>query len=177
MVASAFSTCFFSPSESRIQSTRASSSGRVGFGADGVTVDGKGNLYTSIIEDGLIYKTRFDHNGEQVETNLFARSNHMVSAGGIVWREEDNRIYVADILNNAVHAVDIKGNVQTLHNNPDTDGTDGSLDQPCEVLLRGNELIVVNMDMPWEDSTGLLVNTKNDEPYTISVIPLGGDER
>jgi len=149
------------------------SSGRVGFGADGVAVDGKGNLYTSIVEDGLIYKTRFDDKGEPIETSLFANSNDMVSADGIVWRKEDNRIYVADILNNAVHVVDMKGNIQTLHKNPDTDGADGSLDQPCEVLIRGNELIVINMDMPWEDLTGLLVNTKIDEPYTISVIPLG----
>jgi hypothetical protein len=29
--------------------------------------------------------------------------------------------------------------------------------------------------MPWEYPTGLLVNTKIDEPYTISVIPLGRD--
>lgn len=96
----------------------------------------------------------------------------MVSADGIVWREKDNRIYVADILHNAVHVVDMKGNVWTLHKNPDTDGADGSLDQPCEVVLRGNELIVVSMDMPWEDPTGLLVNTKIDEPYTLSVIQL-----
>jgi hypothetical protein len=148
------------------------SSGRVGFGADGVAVDGEGNLYTSIIEDGLIYKTRFTDEGEPVETTLFARSNDMVSADGIVWREKDNRIYVADILHNAAHVVDMNGNVQTLHSNPDTDGADGSLDQPCEVLIRGNELIVVSMDMPWEDPTGLLVNTKIDEPYTLSVIQL-----
>ncbi|MEE8622194.1 MAG: SMP-30/gluconolactonase/LRE family protein [Syntrophobacteria bacterium] len=148
------------------------SSGRVGFGADGVAVDGEGNLYTSIIEDGLIYRTRFNHEGDAVETKLFAQSNVMVSADGIVWREEDNRIYVADILHNAVHVVDMKGNVWTLHKNPDTDGADGSLDQPCEVVLRGNELIVVSMDMPWEDPTGLLVNTKIDEPYTLSVIQL-----
>jgi DNA-binding beta-propeller fold protein YncE len=149
------------------------SSGRVGLGADGVAVDGKGNLYTSIIEDGLIYKTSFDDKGVPFETILFARSNDMVSAGGIVWRKDDNRLYVADILNNAVHVVDMRGNVQTLFKNPDTDGADGSLDQPCKVLMRGNELIVISMDMPWEDPTGMLVNTKIDEPYTISVIPLG----
>lgn len=149
------------------------SSGRAGFGADGVTVDGKGNLYTSIVEDGLIYKTGFDDKDEPVGTHLFARSNDMVSAGGIVWRKEDNRIYVADVLNNAVHVVDMKGNVQTLYKNPDTDGSDGLLDQPSEVLIRDNELIVVNMDMPWEDPAGLLVNTNIDEPYTISVIQLG----
>jgi len=148
------------------------SSGRVGFGADGVTVDGAGNLYTSIIEDGVIYKTTFNDKGKPIETKLFAKSNDMMSADGIVWRKADNRIYVADMLGNAVHAVDMKGNVRTLHKNGDTDGADGSLDQPCEVLVRGNELIVVSMDMPWNDPKGLLTNTKIDKPYTISTIPL-----
>lgn len=148
------------------------SSNRVGFGADGVTVDAEGNLFTSIIEDGLIYKTRFDDKGEPTETRLFAKNPEMVSADGIVWREKDNRIYVAGFLHNAVHAVDADGEVHTLHRNPDTDGADGSLDQPAEVLLRGNELIVVNMDMPWDDPTGLLVNTTIDQPYTLSVIQL-----
>ena len=149
------------------------SSGRLGFGANGITVDGKGNLYTSIMEDGLIYKTSFDDKGEPLETSLFAKSNDMVSAAGIEWRKKDHRMYVADILNNAVHKVDMNGNVMTLYKNFDTDEADGSLDHPSEVLLRGNDLIVVNMGMTWEDTTGMLVNTKIDEPYTISVIPLG----
>ena len=148
------------------------SSGRLGFGADGVTVDGKGDLYTSIMEDGLIYKTSFDDKGEPVETSLFAKSNDMVSAAGIVWRKKDHLIYVADVLNNAVHKVDMNGNVMTLYQNSDTDGANGSLNLPSEVLIRGNELIVVNTGMPWEDTSGVLLNTKIDEPYTISVIPL-----
>ena len=149
------------------------SSGRLGFGAYGVALDRKGNLYTSIMEDGLIYKTSFDDKGEPVETSLFAKSNDMVSAAGIVWRNKDHRMYVADILNNAVHKVDMNGNVMTLYKNSDTDEADGSLDQPSEVLLRGNDLIVVNMGMTWEDTAGMFVNTRIDAPYTISVIPLG----
>jgi hypothetical protein len=149
------------------------STGRGGFGAVGVTVDGKGNLYTSIMEDGLIYKTSFDDKGEPFESSLVAKSNGMVSAAGIVWRKEDNQLYVADMLNNAVYKMDMKGNVQPLPKNPDTDEADGFLDKPYEVLIRGNELIVVNMGMTWEETTGLLVNTKNDKPYIISVIPLG----
>jgi len=38
-------------------------------------------------------------------------------------------------------------------------------------------LIVISMDMPWEDPSDLLVNTKIDEPYTISVIPLGRGDK
>ena len=96
----------------------------------------------------------------------------MMSADGIVWRRKDNLIYVADILLNAVHAVDASGNIRTLQRNGDTDGADGSLDQPAEVIVRGNELIVVNMDMPWSDPHGYLTNTEIDQPYTLSVIPL-----
>ncbi len=29
-----------------------------------------------------------------------------------------------------------------------------SVDQPAEVIVRGDELIVVNMDMPWSDPHG-----------------------
>ena len=39
-----------------VEVLRLTSSNRIGFGADGVTVDGEGNLYTSVIEDGVIYK-------------------------------------------------------------------------------------------------------------------------
>ena len=151
---------------------RLHSSNRVGFGADGVTVDAAGNLYTSVIEDGVIYKTTFDASGKPVETRLFAKSELMRSADGIVWRQADQKIYVADMLLNAVHAVDNNGNVETLHKNGDTNGQDGLLDQPAEVIIRGNELIIVNMDMPWNDPQGLLVNTTIDEPFTLSVITL-----
>ena len=46
--------------------------------------------------------------------------------------------------------------------------TGGALDQPCEVIVRGKELIVVNFDMPFPG----IVNTKFDKPYTLSVIKL-----
>jgi hypothetical protein len=151
------------------------SSGNIGFGAYGVTVDGKGNLYTSIMEDGLIYKTSFDNRGEPVETSLFAKNNDMISAAGIVWRKKDHQIYVADMLKNAIYKVDMKGDVMTLYKNSDTDGANESLDQPSEVLIRGNELIVINMGMSWEDTTGAFFNAKIDGPYTISVIPLEKD--
>ena len=151
------------------------SSNRVGFGADGVTIDAAGNLYTSIMEDGVIYKTKLDSKNRAVKTKLFARDKNMVSADGIVWNPVDSHIYVADFLGNAAHAIDIKGRVTTLHKNGDTNGADGSLDQPCEVIIRGSELIIVNMDMAWAVPENLLVNTEVDQPYTISVIQLEKD--
>ena len=65
------------------------SSNRLGFGADGVTIDAAGNLYTSIVEDGVIYKTKLDSENKAVETTLFASDKNMVSADGIVWNPVD----------------------------------------------------------------------------------------
>jgi sugar lactone lactonase YvrE len=148
------------------------SSNSLGFGADGVTVDGAGNLYTSVVEDGLIYKTTLDNNNKAIETALFAQDANMRSSDGIIWNPRDDRIYVADLLSNAVHSVDMRGNVSTLHENGDTDGADGSLDQPVEVAIRGSELIIVNMDIAWLTPPGAAVNTEVDQPYTVSVIEL-----
>jgi hypothetical protein len=53
---------------------RLHSSNRVGFGADGVTVDAAGNLYTSVIEDGVIYKTTFDTNANLVLDQQLTKS-------------------------------------------------------------------------------------------------------
>ena len=144
-------------------------SNSTGFGADGVACDGEGNMYCGIFEDGIIYKTTFDKTGKPSKPIEFAKDPKMLCCDGIIWRKKDNKIYVSDMLINGVQVVDMKGNVTTLHKNGDTDGADGSLDQPCEVLARGKNLIVINMDMPWESDT--LVNTKIDKPYTISSIP------
>lgn len=142
----------------------------VGFGADGLTVDGQGNLYCGIFESGVVHKTSFNADGSVKETTEFAKASNMACCDGIFWREADNKIYVADMLLNAVQAVDMQGKVTTVHKNGDTDGADGGLDQPCEVIVRGNELIVINMDMLFENER--LTNTAIDEPYTVSVIKL-----
>jgi len=148
------------------------SSNRLGFGADGVTIDADGHLYTSIVEDGVIYKTYLNKQNKAVKTILFAQDDQMVSADGIVWNPSDSHIYVADFLGNGVHKVDMQGHVITLHKNGDSTGEDGSLDQPCEVIIRGNELIIVNMDMAWAVPQHLQVDTEVDQPYTLSVIQL-----
>ncbi len=127
------------------------------------------------MEDGVIYKTKLDSNNRAIKTTLFAKDKDMVSADGIVWNPVDSNIYVADFLGNAAHAVDMQGNVTTLHKNGDTDGADGSLDQPCEVIIRGNELIIVSMDMAWAVPSHLQVDREVDQPYTLSVIELKND--
>ncbi|SEL02479.1 SMP-30/gluconolactonase/LRE family protein [Parapedobacter koreensis] len=147
------------------------SDNHMGFGADGLTFDDEGFLYTTVIEKGQIFRSRLDVNNKAVETKLFAESPNMGGPDGLVFSRERSLFYVADFLNNAVHAIDRDGYVITLHQNGDTDGADGKLDQPAEVALRGNELIIVNMDMAWA-TPGLSVNTKVDLESNLSKIDL-----
>ena len=143
-------------------------SGKIGFGADGLTFDADGNLYCSIFEDGVIYKITFDKAGKVTSNEVWAKAPHMKSSDGIFYNAPDKKIYVADMVINAVQVVDLSANVVTVASNGNTDGRNGLIDQPCEVIVRGKDLIVVNMDMPFPG----IVNTKFDKPWSLSVIKL-----
>jgi sugar lactone lactonase YvrE len=142
----------------------------VGFGADGLTFDSKGNLYCGNFADGTLHKIQFDADGNstQQEAPIFAQSPLMKSCDGIFCDLNTDQIYVADSLANAVQVVSPDGSVKTLAQNAESDGSDGLLDQPSELVIRGNELIVANMDFPVPGG----VNKTWDKPYTISVIKL-----
>jgi hypothetical protein len=58
--------------------------------------------------------------------------------------------------------------------NGDTDGADGLLDQPCEVLmLDANRVLAVNIDAP----SPFMVNQNADAIHTLSVIDLGAQPK
>lgn len=136
-----------------------------GFGADGITFDDNGYLYTTVA--GAIYKTLLDVANHELETTLFAQDKtKMISADGIIWNPKDRKLYTAGFLENALYSIDETGTIETLHQNGDTDGSNGLLDQPAEVILRNNELVIINMDLGAYSPDD--VNTKPDEPYTIS---------
>lgn len=138
------------------------------FGADGVAVDSKGNLFVGNFADGTMHKIVLDKDGKVVSNALFAKSPAMKSCDGMVCDKRTDKLYVADLVGNAVQVISPDGSVQTLAKSPDGDGADGGLEAPCEVLLRGNEVIVSNMDFIVEGG----VNTKSERPYTMSVIKL-----
>lgn len=141
----------------------------VGFGADGLTFDSKGNLYCGNFADGLLHKMEFDALGNpKGGFTVFAKAPFMKSCDGIFCDLKTDKIYVADSIANAVQVVSPDGSVQTLASDPENDGSDGRLDQPCEVLIRGNELIISNIDFPVPGG----VNKVWDKPYTISVVNL-----
>jgi sugar lactone lactonase YvrE len=137
-------------------------------GADGLCFDKQGNLYIGNFSDGTVHRFRFAPDGTLISNTIFAKAAFMKSADGLFFDPRTDKIYVADSKANAVQVVSLDGSVKTLAQNGDTDGLDGGMDQPCEVLLRGSEVIVSNMDWPVPGC----INQKYDKPCTLSVIKL-----
>jgi len=96
----------------------------------------------------------------------------MPSADGMFWDEKSNMIYIAESASNAIRRFSLDGKtVETVWENGDTCGKDGLLDQPCEVIIRGNELITVDFDMSFPG----LKNTKYDKWHGLHIIKLDAD--
>ena len=137
-------------------------------GADGLTIDSEGNLYTGMFGDGAMYKITFNEDGSVKENKLFVREPGLTCVDGIFYDEKRDVIIVTDSEKNAIHLVTTDGERTLLWENGDTDGSDGLLDQPCEPIVRGDELIIANFDMPFPG----LKNTEHDKYHTLSVIQL-----
>jgi len=139
------------------------------FGADGIEFDSKGNLFVGLFGDGVIHKITFAADGSVKSNEPFARlPGTMINCDGM-HRDADDNLYVADSAANAIRIIRPDGRVDTLFENEDVlDKRTGQLDQPCEALVRGNEIIVSNMDWPFPK----FKNTKWQMPATLSIIKL-----
>jgi hypothetical protein len=135
-------------------------------GADGLCFDDKGNLYIGNFADGTVHRFEFDTEGKVKSNTVFAQAEAMKSADGLFMDLQTGVIYVADSKANAVQMVYPDGSVKTLAQNGDTDGLDGGMDQPCEVLIRGDKVIVSNMDWPVPGC----INQAYNPPATLSVL-------
>ena len=142
--------------------------GEIGYGADGLCFDDDGNLYCGNFGDGTIHKLTFDEQDNVTSNTVWVKNEKMKCADGLFYDAVDKRIICADMIQNAIQLIYLDGRVETLAVNGDTDGADGGIDQPCEAIRRGDEVIISNMDWPFPG----VVNTTWDKPYTISVVKL-----
>ena len=140
----------------------------VPIGADGLCFDNDGNLYVANFGDANIEKIVFDDADEVRSQELFAKADFMISADGLFFDKVEEKIYVADLMGNAIHVVSMDGTVTTLTKNDDFHPAEGRLDAPSEALLRGREVIVSNMNFPF----AYTVNKTFGVPATLSVIRL-----
>jgi len=139
------------------------------FGADGIEFDRKGNLFVGLFGDGVMHKLTFDQDGKVKSNEVFAKAPGLLINCDGMHRDAADNLYVADSAANAIRIIHPNGAIDTLAENGDvTDKLTGQLDQPCEALVRGKEVIVSNMDWPFPK----FKNTKFQMPATLSVIKL-----
>jgi sugar lactone lactonase YvrE len=139
------------------------------FGADGIAFDSKGNLFVGTFGDGIMYKLEFDPDGKVISNKEFAKAAGLINCDGMSCDKQTDKLYVADSAANAIVIINPDGSVETLAENDNvTDKKTGLLDQPCEALLRGDTIVVSNMDWPFPG----FKNTGYQLPATLSVIKL-----
>jgi len=154
-------------------------------GADGMCFDKQGNIYTGNFGDGAFYIIPVNKDGSYGEMKELVRDLTILSCvDGICYYEKKNWVLIADSEKNAIRYWDIdEQKIKLLWENGDTDGADGLLDQPCEVMVwkdcrffglcGSDKLIVVNFDWTFPGLRNAGGDeSKNDKVYTISVIDL-----
>lgn len=140
----------------------------VKFGLDGLAFDSKGQFYTADLGDGEVYKLEIDKHGKAVKRELFASVPNDVRIDGMVFDEHDN-MYLAGFGLNQIYKVTPSGNVSKIADYPDNDGSDGQIDQPADLMVYQNKLIISNFDLM--KGKGIR-NSGHGKPYTVSYIDL-----
>jgi len=146
--------------------TQMTASKELPVGADGIDFDHRGRLYVANCGDAVIERFTLDRAGKVASRKVITPPGRMKSADGIFFDRQSRKIHVADILANAICTVTLDGRVETVVQDPDNDGSNGLLDGPSEVVVRGNEFIAANFDRVFPGC----VNTKPDKPYSLAVI-------
>ncbi|MBL7115749.1 MAG: SMP-30/gluconolactonase/LRE family protein [Kiritimatiellae bacterium] len=138
-------------------------------GADGMTIDSKGNLYTGNFGDGVMSKITFNEDGSVKSQEII--SKEITCCDGIFCDLTTDDIYITDSRYNAIHVMRPDGTMfKDVWKNGASDGSDGLLDQPCEPIIRGDELIVVNFDFASPEWG--LINKEPDDKHNISVFTI-----
>lgn len=138
-------------------------------GADGLDYDSQGNLYTGTFGDGTLYKVTLKPDGTFASKEVLKVSKSNNCVDGLVIDRATNTMYFCNSRENAIMTVNLAdGTMNTLAQNGNTDGHDGRLDQPAEVLLKGKRLYISNYDKPDKK----FVNKNADEVHTMSYIDI-----
>ncbi|HEX9957356.1 MAG TPA: hypothetical protein VGA96_08865 [Fibrella sp.] len=138
-------------------------------GADGLDYDSQGNLYTGSFGDGTLYKVALKPDGTFASQQVVKVSKSNNCVDGLIIDRTTNTMYFCNSRDNSIMTVSLAdGTMKTLAQNGDTDGHDGRLDQPAEVLLKNKRLYITNYDKPDKK----FVNKNADDVHTMSYIDL-----
>ncbi len=143
---------------------------RCQYGADGIEIDSKGNMYVGNYGDGEVWKFRLDENGDILEEEVYAKNpSELNSTDGIILDENTGNLYIADFNKNAIVMVDKDRNVRRVAQSPDCDGLNGELDQPGEPIIWNGKIIASCFDLVTDDTK---VNTAHEMPATMAELEL-----
>jgi len=103
-----------------------------------------------------------------VQINIYAQAPNTAGIDGMSIDQAGN-LYLAGFSQNQILKVDTQGTVSVIADYPDNDGSNGQLDQPADLIVYDNKLIISNFDLMITEG---MLNTKHSKPYTLSVINL-----
>ncbi|MGJ8679447.1 SMP-30/gluconolactonase/LRE family protein [Paraglaciecola sp.] len=138
------------------------------FGLDGLVFDQQGRLYTTDFGDGTIYRLTLNKDGLVTNKETYAQVPNTTGVDGMAIDPAGN-LYLAGFSQNQILKVDTQQKVTVIADYPDNNGSNGQLDQPADLIVYKNKLIISNFDLMV--SKGML-NSKHSKPYTLSVIDL-----
>lgn len=138
------------------------------FGLDGLDFNSKGHLFTANLGDGDIYELTIDTNGKLLEKRIVAKLPANARIDGIVFDKYDN-LYLAGFGLNQIFKLQPNGALSLLADYPDNDGSAGQIDQPADLMIYQDKLVISNFDLM---SGPGIKNSGHNKPYTISYIKL-----
>lgn len=138
------------------------------FGLDGLVFTDSGSLLVGDLGDGTIYELVLSANGELVSSSIYAQLSRDSGIDGIHIDEMGN-VYAAGLRQNQIIKVDTDRQVQVIAQYPDNDGSNGQIDQPSDLFVYSDKLVISNFDLMTGDD---MVNTKHEPPFTLSYIDL-----
>lgn len=140
------------------------------YGADGIEIDSKGNLYVGNFGDGEVWKIRLDENGDMIDKEVYAQNREeLVSTDGMCMDEKTGNLYIADFNANAIVVIDKDRNVRRVAQSPDCDGLHGELDQPGEPIIWEGRIVASCFDLVTDETK---VNTQHEMPATMAELDL-----
>jgi len=141
------------------------------YGLDGIDFrPGCGTMYLSNFGDGSILRVEMNEAREVVSIETWARDPKTLNtADGIVFDANGN-LYIADFSDNAVAVVRPNGRMYRIAQSPDSDGSEGQLDQPGEPVVWNGRLIVSNFDAVIDPERHR--NSAHQPPHTLTVLEL-----
>ena len=137
------------------------------FGLDGLIFDSVGRLYVSDFGDGQIFQLTFNVD-KTVSINEFATLPTETGIDGLAIDLQDN-LYAAGFLQNQIWKITQDQETHLIADYPDNNGSNGQIDQPADVWVWNDKLVISNFDLMNGEG---IENSGHSKPYTISYIDL-----